>query len=176
MRAALTDAELFVSYNMPAKALGPLIAALPKAPHDIRLNQRLLALHTRAGRFAEGAICCRSLEKVYSEAGYAEEAGRYGELASRYEQHAGTASAEAAPAEIPAPAPWPTEAPGEFAVEAAPSADEDQPIAAKHSEIDLSEEWESEEHTSELQSPMYLVCRLLLEKKKNKHLLGDTSS
>src|SRR5437762_6320163 len=29
----------------------------------------------------------------------------------------------------------------------------------------------SEEHTSELQSPMYLVCRLLLEKKKSD---GDT--
>src|SRR5437763_9825717 len=29
----------------------------------------------------------------------------------------------------------------------------------------------SEEHTSELQSPMYLVCRLLLEKKKKKHRL-----
>src|SRR5437762_6069826 len=28
--------------------------------------------------------------------------------------------------------------------------------------------WRSEEHTSELQSPMYLVCRLLLEKKKRK--------
>src|SRR3712207_7169670 len=27
----------------------------------------------------------------------------------------------------------------------------------------------SEEHTSELQSRQYLVCRLLLEKKKNKH-------
>src|SRR5437764_7798203 len=27
-------------------------------------------------------------------------------------------------------------------------------------------ETRSEEHTSELQSPMYLVCRLLLEKKK----------
>src|SRR5437879_11475137 len=26
----------------------------------------------------------------------------------------------------------------------------------------------SKEHTSELQSPMYLVCRLLLEKKKSK--------
>ena len=26
--------------------------------------------------------------------------------------------------------------------------------------------YRSEEHTSELQSPMYLVCRLLLEKKK----------
>src|SRR5437763_12593684 len=28
----------------------------------------------------------------------------------------------------------------------------------------------SEEHTSELQSPMYLVCRLLLEKKKIKNI------
>src|SRR3712207_8688980 len=28
--------------------------------------------------------------------------------------------------------------------------------------------WRSEEHTSELQSRQYLVCRLLLEKKKNK--------
>src|SRR5438552_14136388 len=30
------------------------------------------------------------------------------------------------------------------------------------------EGWRSEEHTSELQSPDHLVCRLLLEKKKNK--------
>src|SRR5258708_20930983 len=29
----------------------------------------------------------------------------------------------------------------------------------------------SEEHTSELQSPDHLVCRLLLEKKKKKHIL-----
>src|SRR6266487_6420743 len=28
----------------------------------------------------------------------------------------------------------------------------------------------SEEHTSELQSPVHLVCRLLLEKKKTNHL------
>src|SRR5258708_30396284 len=32
----------------------------------------------------------------------------------------------------------------------------------------------SEEHTSELQSPDHLVCRLLLEKKK-KHIYHDTS-
>src|SRR5437762_10873012 len=31
----------------------------------------------------------------------------------------------------------------------------------------------SEEHTSELQSPMYLVCRLLLEKKKKLYLPLD---
>src|SRR5437879_10892167 len=36
----------------------------------------------------------------------------------------------------------------------------------------------SEEHTSELQSPMYLVCRLLLEKKKDtkKHLTNNRLS
>src|SRR5437762_10243152 len=33
----------------------------------------------------------------------------------------------------------------------------------------------SEEHTSELQSPMYLVCRLLLEKKKNKKIKSHTT-
>src|SRR4051794_41719111 len=34
----------------------------------------------------------------------------------------------------------------------------------------LDYESRSEEHTSELQSPVHLVCRLLLEKKKNKKL------
>src|SRR5437879_9871113 len=34
----------------------------------------------------------------------------------------------------------------------------------------------SEEHTSELQSPMYLVCRLLLEKKKQKNKHNKTTS
>src|SRR5437763_6496445 len=33
----------------------------------------------------------------------------------------------------------------------------------------------SEEHTSELQSPMYLVCRLLLEKKKNRNKKDSVS-
>src|SRR5437762_776106 len=35
--------------------------------------------------------------------------------------------------------------------------------------VAVSTRTRSEEHTSELQSPMYLVCRLLLEKKKNAH-------
>src|SRR5947209_15760138 len=34
----------------------------------------------------------------------------------------------------------------------------------------------SEEHTSELQSRQYLVCRLLLEKKKKKHTTADTAN
>src|SRR5438552_6546225 len=39
-------------------------------------------------------------------------------------------------------------------------------IAAKHAVDDGDEHERSEEHTSELQSPDHLVCRLLLEKKK----------
>src|SRR4051794_41563080 len=34
----------------------------------------------------------------------------------------------------------------------------------------------SEEHTSELQSPVHLVCRLLLEKKKQKRIIVDNAS
>ncbi len=97
VRSALTDAELFISYNMPAKALGPLVGALPLAPNDLRINQRLAALHTRAGRFAEAAICCRTLQTLYSDADHPDEATRYGELAERYEERSSlpTASASA---------------------------------------------------------------------------------
>jgi len=92
VRAALTDAELFTSYNMPAKALEPLLAALPKAPQDLRLNQRLAALHTRGERFAEAAVCCRTLESVYHNAGHPDEAARYGELAGKYEERTGAST------------------------------------------------------------------------------------
>jgi tetratricopeptide (TPR) repeat protein len=90
IRAAITDAELFASYNMAEKAMEPLMAALARAPKDLRLNQRLAALHTRASRLAEAAVCCRNLESVYHDAGYAEEASRYGELANRYEERTGS--------------------------------------------------------------------------------------
>jgi pilus assembly protein FimV len=119
VRSALTDAELFISYNMPGKALGPLLAALPQAPSDLRLNQRLAALHTRAGRFAEAGVCCRTLQSIYSEAGYPEEATRYGDLAARYEQRSSApeiaeidsaAAVESISEELPvtAAAPWPS--------------------------------------------------------------------
>src|SRR5437879_9597734 len=43
-----------------------------------------------------------------------------------------------------------------------------QPVELRmpHTDYAIATGWRSEEHTSELQSPMYLVCRLLLEKKK----------
>src|SRR5207244_11183002 len=45
-----------------------------------------------------------------------------------------------------------------------------QPRSAKPDRTQLAEQSRSEEHTSELQSPDHLVCRLLLEKKKTKHI------
>ena len=95
VRAAITDAELFISYNMPEKALEPLLAALPKAPKDQRINQRLASLHTRAGRFAEAAVCARTLESIYHDAGYPEEASRYGELSAKYENRASAGAVQA---------------------------------------------------------------------------------
>ncbi len=135
VRSAVTEADLFLSYNLPEKALAPLLAVLPQAPGDVRLNQRLAALHTRSKRFGEAAVCCRTLETAYHDAGHPDEALRYGELAARYEQSAGqsagqssgqsaaqatghiagpgvehgmAAAAGAADVSTPATAPWPT--------------------------------------------------------------------
>jgi tetratricopeptide (TPR) repeat protein len=107
VRSAVTDADLFLSYNLPDKAVVPLLGALPLAPRDARLNQRLAALHTRFQRFTEAAVCCRTLESVYHDAGYPDEAVRYGELASRYEETAATMPSPVSPAAEPAPAPLP---------------------------------------------------------------------
>src|SRR3989454_7280491 len=43
------------------------------------------------------------------------------------------------------------------------------PPSTSHSMTAADHHGRSEEHTSELQSPCNLVCRLLLEKKKTKH-------
>lgn len=170
VRSALTDAELFISYNMPAKALGPLMTALPQAPSDLRLNQRLAALHTRASRFADAGICCRTLQNVYSEAGYPDEATRYGELAARYEERAAApvvAEAGIEPAAIGeaehVASPWPagqtedtefavvnadetsnTEPEEAISVEAAEAPDSQTATveAQEPAEIDLSSEWD----------------------------------
>jgi tetratricopeptide (TPR) repeat protein len=91
VRSAVTDADLFLSYNLPEKAIVPLLGVLPQAPQDVRLNQRLAALHTRGQRFTEAAVCCRTLEGVYHDAGFPDEAVRYGELAARYEESYGSA-------------------------------------------------------------------------------------
>jgi tetratricopeptide (TPR) repeat protein len=169
VRSALTDAELFISYNMPAKALGPLLAALPQAPTDLRLNQRLASLHTRAERFAEAGVCCRTLQEVYSEAGYPEEATRYGELADRYQERSGVALSDStvedvaqvdtAPEETPVAAatsaPWPA-APAqptedlEFAVVGDPEQDQAETHEEASAEVEASPVAEADSAPAEI--------------------------
>ena len=142
VRSAVTDADLFLSYNLPDKAIVPLTGALAQAPRDVRVNQRLAALHTRFQHFAEAAVCCRTLESAYHDAGYPDEAVRYGELAARYEQSAGGGTVAALPPleSAPEPAAWPTTMPAagsppEFAVQT-------MDVLAPSNAHDLSSEWE----------------------------------
>ncbi len=160
VREALTEAELFVSYNMAAKALGPLTNVLPRAPEHAQVNQKLAILHTRAGKFEDAAQCCRVLEKVYGEAGQTEAHSRYGDLARRFEEHCTPATPDlAAAAEVQAvatpaaataqPAPWPTEAAPAPPVAAPVAQESNSAETAAVQEFDLSAEWDenAEEET-----------------------------
>ncbi|HET9182120.1 MAG TPA: tetratricopeptide repeat protein [Candidatus Angelobacter sp.] len=108
IESALTDAELYVSYNVPSKAIAPLEAALPLAPKDITLNQRLATLYARAERYTDAARICQNLSDIYRELGHANEAARYQEAARKYGLRAGigpatTPLAPRAPATPPPP-------------------------------------------------------------------------
>ena len=143
IESALTDAELYVSYNVPSKAIPPLEAALPLAPQDVNLNQRLATLYARAERYADAARMYQNLSRIYEEAGHPNEAAKYQEAAKKYALRTpAVTAAAAAPAPAPAPAKpaWPpvpaetqaapappapvAEAPAEIEVEAAPSVQE----------------------------------------------------
>src|SRR5205807_9390667 len=54
-------------------------------------------------------------------------------------------------------------------------ADNRHELAFPYLEVDVAEGFRSEEHTSELQSPCNLVCRLLLEKKKTDNYFSYSS-
>jgi pilus assembly protein FimV len=84
IEAALTDAELFVSYNVPAKAIPPLEAVLAMAPRDVTINQRLATLYARSGKYAEAASSCQILSEIYRERGHEKEADQYQEAAQSY--------------------------------------------------------------------------------------------
>jgi tetratricopeptide (TPR) repeat protein len=107
IESALTDAELYVSYNVPAKAIPPLEAALPLAPKDVNLNQRLASLYVRAERFADAARMYQNLSKIYDELGHPAEAAKYLEAAKKF---ALRAPATAAPVTPVAPPPTPAAA------------------------------------------------------------------
>jgi tetratricopeptide (TPR) repeat protein len=120
IQKVITEADLFISYNMAPKALAQLESALASVPDDVRINQRLAALYVRVGRLGEAARCCRKVHDIYLQAGFRDSAEQYGKAAAKYAERAGEAA--------PAPA-----AEAGSVVEA----------AASHEEIDISGEWES---------------------------------
>ncbi|HKV95264.1 MAG TPA: tetratricopeptide repeat protein [Candidatus Angelobacter sp.] len=140
IESALTDAELYVSYNVPSKAIPPLEAALPLAPQDVNLNQRLASLYVRSERFAEAAKLYQNLSDIYKELGHPTESAKYLEASKRYALRAPqSAPAAAQPQSQPkaakatwpplppvtaAPVPPPSPAPVEVAAEAEPSVQE----------------------------------------------------
>jgi tetratricopeptide (TPR) repeat protein len=107
IEAALTDAELFVSYNVPSKAIAPLEAALPLAPKDVALNQRLATLYARAERWGDAARVCQNLSEIYRELGHAKESAKYLEASRKYglRANAGATPAPSRTAEPPTPQP-----------------------------------------------------------------------
>ncbi|MGZ4858754.1 MAG: tetratricopeptide repeat protein [Candidatus Angelobacter sp.] len=145
IESALTDAELYVSYNVPSKAIPPLEAALPLAPHDVNLNQRLASLYARAERYGDAARMYENLSRIYEELGHPTESAKYLEAAKKFALRAPASVAAVTPPAPPAvkttaaKATWPpmpaetrpaappepvAEAPVELEVQAAPSVQE----------------------------------------------------
>lgn len=98
VQQAITDAELFDSYNLPAKSIAPLEVGIRVAPQDVRLNQRLGGAYVKAERYQDAARCYDTLKAVFADAGHKEEAKKYGEMAATY-----LAMPSKAPAAVAAP-------------------------------------------------------------------------
>ena len=127
IESALTDAELYVSYNVPSKAIPPLEAALPLAPQDVNLNQRLASLYVRAERYADAARLYKNLSDIYKEVGHEAESAKYLEASKRYALRAPQAPVAATPAAEP-PAPPRSTWPPQPAAASAPESAAEAPV------------------------------------------------
>jgi tetratricopeptide (TPR) repeat protein len=102
---ALTDAELYDSYNLPAKVIAPLETGLQHAPRDVRINQKLATAYVKAQRYVDAARCFNTLQEVFAQAGHKEEAGKYAEMAGTYLAMPSSIPVEAGPMEPAVTAP-----------------------------------------------------------------------
>ncbi|HKD91772.1 MAG TPA: tetratricopeptide repeat protein, partial [Terriglobales bacterium] len=95
IETALTDAELFQSYNSPARAIEVLEAVLPKAPREVALNQFLSNLYVKAERYLEAAERFAVLREVFEADGLADEAQQAAEMEQKYRERGGDPGAKA---------------------------------------------------------------------------------
>ena len=88
IESALTDSDLFQSYNAMPRAIAPLEAVLVRAPEDIRLNQRLAALYVRVERYADAAARFAVLRQVFEREHLESEAAQCAEMEQKYHARA----------------------------------------------------------------------------------------
>jgi tetratricopeptide (TPR) repeat protein len=105
VQQALTDAELYESYNVPTKVIAPLELGLQHAPRDVRINQKLAAAYAKAQRNVDAARCYNTLHEVFAAAGHKDEAKKYAEMAGTYLAMPSSVTVEAGPAEPATTAP-----------------------------------------------------------------------
>ena len=103
VQSAITDSELFDSYNLPAKAIAPLEACLSKAPRDFQLNLRLSTYYAKVERWAEAARAANIVKELYAEFGHPQQSQQYAELYKSYMDRAPESARAAAAASPPPP-------------------------------------------------------------------------
>src|SRR5437868_3305239 len=95
---ALTDSDLFQSYNSIPRAITPLEAVLPAAPRDTRVNERLAQLYVRTERYGEAVARLLVLQSVFAAEGMQEDAQQCAVLAQTCRTRGGLPTPVAAPA------------------------------------------------------------------------------
>jgi tetratricopeptide (TPR) repeat protein len=104
IESALTDSDLYQSYNAMPRAIAPLEAVLQKAPEDIRVNQRLAALYVRVERYGDAAARFAVLRTVFEREHLESEAAQCAEMEQKYQARAdakpAAAEFEVTPAEV----------------------------------------------------------------------------
>jgi tetratricopeptide (TPR) repeat protein len=135
VQQALTDVDLFSSYNLTQKAMDLLETVLKRAPGHPQALEKLLDMCLGAGNERRTAELAAQLEAIYREKGETQRAERFADLQRRYSRAAGKAGEAPAVAEEKAPPEFQipvveVELPG-----AAPA------LPATVHEVDLSEDW-----------------------------------
>ncbi|MBV8206753.1 MAG: tetratricopeptide repeat protein [Acidobacteria bacterium] len=137
IEAALTDAELFQSYNSAARAISALEAALAVAPRDVTVNQRLAAAYVRGERYGEAAERFAILREAYEASGQGDEARQCAAMEAKYRERAALARpASTAPKAAAEPEPGAAEPtfPLQPGLAADPGADEWEALASEVNE------------------------------------------
>ncbi len=134
VQQALTDVDLFSSYNLTQKAMDLLETVLKRAPGNPQALEKLLDMCLGAGNEKRTAELAAQLEAIYRDKGDGPRAERFADLHRRYSRAAGKAG-EAPAAE--------QKGPPEFQipvveVDLSAPATSPEPVVQ---EVDLSEDW-----------------------------------